>query len=93
MPLNQIPQINGQSFDHAGITLVLFGRKVHGLTAVEYDEQVEKVNNYGTGTLPVSAGRAAPARPRPCRRRTARSADAGPVSCAGLAGSHLLTLL
>jgi hypothetical protein len=55
--MNQVPIINGQAYDWASIDFHLLGAKVYGVTAIEYSEKQEKVNNYASGTEPSSRGR------------------------------------
>lgn len=53
---NNIPLINGIRHSWASIRVNLLGRTVTGITAIKYDDKVEKVNNYGAGNMPVSRG-------------------------------------
>lgn len=49
--------INGTAYSWADISVVLLGRKVQGITAISYDEEMAKQNNYGQGNIPVSRSR------------------------------------
>ena len=53
---NEIPLINGKAYDWASITIELFGFLVKGVSAIKYKRKQEKVDNYGSGTEPVSRG-------------------------------------
>lgn len=55
--MNNVPIINGQSYDWASIDFQLLGAKMQGVTAIEYSEKQDKVNNYGSGSEPSSRGR------------------------------------
>lgn len=50
------PLINGINHVWGDISVVLFGRKLVGITAVKYDEEQDKENVYGAGNNPVSRG-------------------------------------
>jgi hypothetical protein len=54
MALYLTPLINGKSYEHADITMIVMGVPIVGLTAIEYGEDAEIQNVYGTGRLPVS---------------------------------------
>ena len=51
--------INGRSYDYSSITLLLLNIPVVGVTAINYEETQDKVNNFGTGNNPVSRGHGA----------------------------------
>lgn len=53
---NNIPLINGIRHSWGSVRVNLLGRTVTGITAIKYDDKVEKVNNYGAGNMPVSRG-------------------------------------
>jgi hypothetical protein len=48
------PLINGKSYEHADITMIVMGVTVVGLTAIEYGEEADIQNIYATGRFPVS---------------------------------------
>lgn len=54
-----LPLINGQAFDYADIVISILGVPVSGVSSINYTEEQEKANNFGTGTRPVSRGKAA----------------------------------
>jgi len=54
MVKNGVPLINGVSYSWADIVCLIAGVPVTGITAVEYDDKQEVVNNYGAGRYPVS---------------------------------------
>jgi len=54
MGLYLTPLVNGKSYEHADVTMIIMGIPMVGLTAVEYKEDVEITNVYATGRLPVS---------------------------------------
>lgn len=51
--------INGQAYDYTQIIMSVLGVPVAGVTAINYTEEQEKVNNFGAGNRPVSRGRGA----------------------------------
>lgn len=51
-----IPLINGQAYDFTQITVSILGVPTLGISALNYTEEQEKVNNFGTGNRPVSRG-------------------------------------
>ncbi len=51
---NGIPLINGVSYAWADIVCLVAGTPVTGISAIEYSDQQEMVNNYGAGRYPVS---------------------------------------
>jgi hypothetical protein len=51
-----IPLINGRAYDFTQITISLLGVPTLGISAINYTEEQEKVNNFGTGNRPVSRG-------------------------------------
>jgi hypothetical protein len=51
-----IPLINGQAYDFTQIQVTILGVPVASVSAVNYTEEQEKVNNYGAGNRPVSRG-------------------------------------
>lgn len=48
--------INGRSYDWASVEVTLLGKKLYGITAVEYSDSEEVENVYGAGKYPVSRG-------------------------------------
>jgi len=51
-----IPLINGKSYEFADITCVVLGVPIVGITAIEYSEDANITNVYGTGRHPISRG-------------------------------------
>ena len=51
-----IPLINGRAYDFTQITVALLGVPTLGISSLNYTEEQEKVNNFGTGNRPVSRG-------------------------------------
>lgn len=51
------PLINGKSYSWASITANIGGFPVAGIIALSYKRSQEKVNNYGSGSKPVSRGK------------------------------------
>jgi hypothetical protein len=51
------PLINGKAFDYVDIQVSILGVELNGVTEINYTEEQEKVNNFGTGNNPVSRGR------------------------------------
>ncbi|MEG2276675.1 MAG: hypothetical protein RSC80_02410 [Odoribacter sp.] len=52
--MNGIPLINGLAYDWGSIVTNIAGVPVTGITAIEYGEDQEVMNNYGAGRYPVS---------------------------------------
>jgi hypothetical protein len=50
------PLVNGQAYAWVDIVVSIAGVPLSGITAVEYSDMSEIVNNYGAGRLPVSRG-------------------------------------
>jgi hypothetical protein len=50
-------RINGTSYTHSDIECYIAGIKIEECTAIDFSKKQEKVNNYGTGYLPISRGR------------------------------------
>lgn len=48
--------INGKNYDWLNLTVVVFGVPVIGITAVNYAESQDSVNNYGAGGQPTGYG-------------------------------------
>jgi hypothetical protein len=48
--------INGRSYDWANIELTLLGKRIFGITSIEYSDSVEKENIMGAGQYAVSRG-------------------------------------
>ena len=51
-----IPLINGRAYDWASLRAQALGQTIAGITALSYEDNQEKVNNWGAGTMPVSRG-------------------------------------
>jgi len=56
MAASLIPLINGKAYEYADITMVLLGVPILGTTAVEYGEEANIENIYGTGRYPINRG-------------------------------------
>ena len=56
VPTDFVPLINGRAYDWASIRLSLLAQTVAGITALSYEDNQEKVNNWGGGINPVSRG-------------------------------------
>lgn len=54
-----LPLINGNSFNWAQVRIDLGGIQLYGVTAINYDQEQEKPNQFGVGELPVERGRGA----------------------------------
>lgn len=52
--MNGIPMINGVEYSWGDIVMTIAGMPVTGVTAIEYDDDQEVMNNYGAGRYPVS---------------------------------------
>ena len=52
------PLINGRAYDYVDIQLSMFGGQINGISEINYTQEQEKTNNFGTGVYPVSRGRA-----------------------------------
>lgn len=50
--VNQVPMINGQQHAFADIKIQTLGRVITGFTSINYDDNVDKQNNYGAGQYP-----------------------------------------
>lgn len=53
------PLINGRAYDYVDIQLSILGAEINGVTEINYTQEQEKANNFGTGVFPTSRGRAA----------------------------------
>jgi hypothetical protein len=53
------PLINGRAYDYVDIQLSILGAEINGVTEINYTQEQEKANNFGTGAFPTSRGRAA----------------------------------
>jgi hypothetical protein len=51
-----VPLINGRAYDFVQITAVVLGVPLPSISNVNYLEEQEKTNNFGTGNRPVSRG-------------------------------------
>jgi hypothetical protein len=49
-----IPLINGKSYEHADVTVIVMGVTLISVTGVEYDESPKIKNIYTTGRYPTS---------------------------------------
>lgn len=49
--------INGQEYSWSDVKINLFGRTLQGISAIDYDDNVNKKNNKGSGVMPVSRSR------------------------------------
>lgn len=56
MALEITPLINGKSYEYADITCVVLGLPIIGITSIEYSEDANITNIYGTGRHPISRG-------------------------------------
>ena len=54
-----ITLINGKSYDYTQVVVNVLGVPLAGVTSIEYTEEQEKTNNFGTGNRPVSRGQGA----------------------------------
>ncbi|MDX5437297.1 MAG: hypothetical protein LPK03_08890 [Pontibacter sp.] len=50
------PLINGRAYSWADVKVMLLGKKVDGITAINYGDTQEKQNNYGAGIHASSRG-------------------------------------
>lgn len=53
---NGIPYINGQLYGWGDIKVGIAGVVVTGITAIEYKDEQEKINVYGSGIYPIGHG-------------------------------------
>ena len=51
-----LPLVNGREFSYVQIIVNILGVPVTGITALTYEEDQVKENQYGTGNRPVSVG-------------------------------------
>lgn len=56
MKKNGIPYINGQLYGWGDVSVGIAGVVVTGVTAIEYKEEQEKINVYGSGLYPIGHG-------------------------------------
>ncbi len=56
MPQNNVPLINGREYAWGDVIINIGGVVIIGVTAIDYDEDQVKEDNYGQGTVPVSRG-------------------------------------
>lgn len=54
-----VPLINGRSYDYTQIIINVLGVPIVGVSSINYTEEQEKTNNFGTGNRPVSRGQGA----------------------------------
>jgi hypothetical protein len=52
--MDGIPLINGREYAWGDVVLTIGGMPVSGITAIEYKDEQEMVDNYGAGRYPVS---------------------------------------
>ena len=52
------PLINGKAYDYADIQLSVLGVQINGVTEINYTQEQDKQNNFGTGIYPTSRGHA-----------------------------------
>jgi len=50
------PLINGKRHAWASVRIDMLGRTVDGITSIEYNDSVEKQDNYGAGQFPNNRG-------------------------------------
>ncbi|HMO63299.1 MAG TPA: hypothetical protein PKC39_14535 [Ferruginibacter sp.] len=53
---NNVPLINGKAYGWSNITIILAGAPLIGVTAINYDDETEKENGYGSGQMPIDRG-------------------------------------
>jgi len=51
-----VPLINGRAYDFTQIVFSMLGVPITGVTAINYAEEQEKVNNFAAGTRPNTRG-------------------------------------
>lgn len=51
--------INGRAYDYTQVVVNVLGVPLAGVTSIEYSEEQDKTNNFGTGNRPVSRGHGA----------------------------------
>lgn len=56
MATTLIPLVNGKSYEFADIEVIILGVPIVGITAIQYGEDANIENVYGTGRFPVSRG-------------------------------------
>ena len=54
-----IPLVNGQAYDYTQIIMTVLGVPIAGVSAINYTQEQEKVDNYGAGKHVVSRGHGA----------------------------------
>lgn len=52
------PLVNGRAYDYVDVQLSILGAEINGVTEINYTQEQEKANNFGTGVFPTSRGRA-----------------------------------
>jgi hypothetical protein len=50
------PLVNGRAYDYVDVQVSILGAELNGVTEINYTQEQEKVNNFGTGVNPVSRG-------------------------------------
>lgn len=55
--MNEIPLVNGIAYSYVDVKVKLAGVVIPSVSKINYTEEQEKENNYGTGERPVSRGR------------------------------------
>lgn len=51
------PLVNGRAYDYTDIQFSILGVQINGITEINYTEEQEKTNNFGTGIYATSRGR------------------------------------
>ena len=50
------PLVNGKAYDYVDIQLSILNVQINGVSEINYTQEQEKTNNFGTGIYPVSRG-------------------------------------
>ena len=51
--------VNGEAYTHTQIQVIYLGVPMPSVSSIDYGEDQDKANNFGTGNRPVSRGRGA----------------------------------
>lgn len=54
---NNVPLINGRAYSYCEVVVKIAGVEIPSVSKINYSEEQQKENNYGTGARPVSRGR------------------------------------
>lgn len=54
---NDVAMINGDSYSWSQIDITILGRRLEGVSGINYTSSQEKTNNYGRGNKPISRGK------------------------------------